>query len=33
VQIVASPPYPGEQELAAIMGQVNQVDMKSRSMY
>ncbi len=32
VQIVASPPYPGEQELAAILGQVNQANMKSRSM-
>ena len=32
VQIVASPPYPGEQELAAILGQVYRVDMKSRSM-
>ncbi len=26
VQVVASPPYPGEQELAAIMGQVNRAD-------
>ena len=32
VQIVASPPYLGEQELAAILGQVYRVDMKSRSM-
>ena len=32
VQIVASPPYPGEQELAAILGQVDPVGMKSRSM-
>ena len=32
VQIVASPPYPGEQELAAILGQVDPVDMNSRSM-
>ena len=28
VQIVASPPYPGEQELAAILGQVDEADMK-----
>ena len=33
VQIVASPPYPGEQELAAILGQVYPLDVKSRSMY
>ncbi|KAL2056557.1 hypothetical protein ABVK25_002951 [Lepraria finkii] len=32
VQIVASPPYPTEGELAAIVGQVDQADMKSRSM-
>ena len=32
VQIVASPPYPGELELAAILGQVDQTDMKSQSM-
>lgn len=32
VQIVASPPSSGEQELAAILGQVNQANMKSRSM-
>ena len=32
VQIVASPPYPGEQELAAILGQVYPLDVKSRSM-
>lgn len=30
VQIVASPPYPGEQELAAILGQVDQADMEPR---
>lgn len=30
VQIVASPPYPGEQELAAILGQVDQADIELR---
>ena len=29
VQVVASPPYPSEQELAAIMGQVNWADQES----
>lgn len=32
VQIVVSPPYPGEQKLAAILGQIDPMDMKSRSM-
>ncbi len=32
VQIVASSLHSGEQELAAILGQVNQANMKSRSM-
>ena len=32
VQIVAPPPYSGEQKLAAILRQVYSVDMKSRSM-
>ncbi len=32
VQIVASPPYPGEQELAAILGQVDLADGMSRRM-
>ncbi len=31
LQIVASPPYPGEQELAAISGQVGQTDQQLRS--
>ncbi len=33
VQIVASPAYPGEQELAAILGQIDQWDMNRRSIY
>ncbi len=33
VQIVASPAYPGEQELAAILRQVDQGDMNRRSIY
>jgi len=32
LEIVASPPYPGEQELAAIVGQVSQADVKPRVM-
>lgn len=32
VQIVASPSYPGEQELAVILGQVEYGDMKAGSM-
>ncbi len=32
VQIVASPPYPGEQELAAILGQVDLANGMSRRM-
>lgn len=31
LQIVASPPYPGEEGLAAILGQVDQAGVKSRS--
>ena len=30
VQIVASPPYPGEQELVVILGQVGQANMEPR---
>lgn len=33
VQIVASPAYPGEQELAAILGQVSQAHVNPKSIY